>query len=221
MCGLVFSLESNLSSHRTVGTDRSEQHPPLSNHCFDTPLITVSDPVKYTMSSPWEVRLSTSRRMPYFFNSETKKSSWEVPDNLSQDEVQKLPGAAKYLGGGGSRPAPPEHEGKVRASHLLVKHSGSRRPSSWKEQNITRSKAEAIAILNGYADEIQGNPETFARLAQKHSDCSSHEKGGDLGLFGRGQMQKPFEDATYALEPGAISGIIDTDSGVHLIMRTA
>ncbi|KAG8983170.1 hypothetical protein FRB95_007456 [Tulasnella sp. JGI-2019a] len=202
MCGLVFSLESNLSSHRTVGTDRSEQHPPLSNHCFDTPLITVSDPVKYTMSSPWEVRLSTSH-------------------NLSQDEVQKLPGAAKYLGGGGSRPAPPEHEGKVRASHLLVKHSGSRRPSSWKEQNITRSKAEAIAILNGYADEIQGNPETFARLAQKHSDCSSHEKGGDLGLFGRGQMQKPFEDATYALEPGAISGIIDTDSGVHLIMRTA
>lgn len=41
------------------------------------------------------------------------------------------------------------------------------------------------------------------------------------GPFGRGQMQKPFEEATYALEVGEISDIVDTDSGVHIIMRTA
>jgi NIMA-interacting peptidyl-prolyl cis-trans isomerase 1 len=34
-------------------------------------------------------------------------------------------------------------------------------------------------------------------------------------------MQAPFEEATYALEVGEISGIVDTDSGVHLIMRYA
>lgn len=34
-------------------------------------------------------------------------------------------------------------------------------------------------------------------------------------------MQKPFEDATYALNLGQISGVISTDSGVHLILRTA
>lgn len=34
-------------------------------------------------------------------------------------------------------------------------------------------------------------------------------------------MQKPFEDATYALNVGSISPIISTDSGVHLILRTA
>lgn len=34
-------------------------------------------------------------------------------------------------------------------------------------------------------------------------------------------MQKPFEDATYALNVGQISDIVDTDSGVHLILRTA
>ena len=37
----------------------------------------------------------------------------------------------------------------------------------------------------------------------------------------QGQMQKPFEDATYALKVGEISDVISTDSGVHLILRTA
>ena len=34
-------------------------------------------------------------------------------------------------------------------------------------------------------------------------------------------MQKAFEDATYALQVGQISDVISTDSGVHLILRTA
>ena len=33
-------------------------------------------------------------------------------------------------------------------------------------------------------------------------------------------MQKPFEEATYALNVGQISDIVSTDSGVHLILRT-
>lgn len=40
----------------------------------------------------------------------------------------------------------------VQASHLLVKHRDSRRPSSWREENITRSKEEAIKILEGKFD---------------------------------------------------------------------
>ena len=50
---------------------------------------------------------------------------------------------------------------------------------------------------------------------------SSAKQGGDLGFFGRGDMQKPFEDTTYGLQVGAMSGIVDTDSGVHIILRTA
>lgn len=53
-----------------------------------------------------------------------------------------------------------------------------------------------------------------------NSDCSSHEANGDLGWFGKGQMQRPFEEATYALSPGQISGVVETESGVHLILRT-
>ena len=51
--------------------------------------------------------------------------------------------------------------------------------------------------------------------------AGSFKAGGDLGSFGRGAMQKPFEDATFALEVGQMSGIVDTDSGSHLIFRLA
>lgn len=69
------------------------------------------------------------------------------------------------------------------------------------------------AIVEGTAD--------FAEVASKESDCSSARRGGDLGEFGRGQMQRPFEEATYALKVGELSGTVDTDSGVHIILRTA
>ena len=59
----------------------------------------------------------------------------------------------------------------------------------------------------------------FMTIARTESDCSSAQKGGDLGLFGRGQMQKSFEDATFALQPGELSGIVDSDSGIHIIYR--
>jgi parvulin-like peptidyl-prolyl isomerase len=39
------------------------------------------------------------------------------------------------------------------------------------------------------------------------------------GFFGRGEMQKEFEDAAFALQPGQVSSIIETASGVHLIER--
>ena len=57
-----------------------------------------------------------------------------------------------------------------------------------------------ITILAGYRKQIVNKEATFEELAGKYSDCSSAKKGGDLGMFGKGQMQKPFEEATFALQ---------------------
>ncbi|CAL8464890.1 g4425 [Coccomyxa elongata] len=111
-------------------------------------------------------------------------------------------------------------KGTVKASHLLVKHRDSRRPSSWKEPTVTRSKEEALEKIRGFRDAITSGRADFAQLAAAESHCSSARRGGDLGEFGPGQMQKPFEDATYALKVGELSQPVFTDSGVHLIMRT-
>lgn len=61
---------------------------------------------------------------------------------------------------------------------------------------------------------------SFAELAEKYSDCSSAKRGGDLGPFGKGAMQKPFEEAAFALKVGELSEPVFTDSGVHIILRT-
>ncbi|TWW58899.1 Peptidyl-prolyl cis-trans isomerase NIMA-interacting 1, partial [Takifugu flavidus] len=107
----------------------------------------------------------------------------------------------------------------VQCSHILVKHNRSRRPSSWRQQTVTRTKEEALEIILGYIEDIKSGKE-FEVLASQFSDCSSARNNGNLGLFGRGQMQKPFEDAAFALKVGDMSGPVSTESGVHIILRT-
>jgi parvulin-like peptidyl-prolyl isomerase len=39
------------------------------------------------------------------------------------------------------------------------------------------------------------------------------------GFFGKGDMQAEFEQASFALQPGEVSKIIETQSGLHIIER--
>ncbi|KAL5011607.1 hypothetical protein ScPMuIL_010158 [Solemya velum] len=150
----------------------------------------------------WEKHVSRSSGRDYYLNIHTKESQWEIPSSPAKKMSQT-----------------------VQASHLLVKHKNSRRPSSWREEKITRTEDEALQLLKGYRDQItasgEGLQDMFATLATDFSDCSSAKKGGDLGHFKKGQMQKPFEDATFALKVGELSEPVWTDSGVHIILRTA
>ncbi|XP_017592144.1 PREDICTED: peptidyl-prolyl cis-trans isomerase NIMA-interacting 1-like [Corvus brachyrhynchos] len=75
-------------------------------------------------------------------------------------------------------------------------------------------------VFPGYIQKIKSGEEDFESLASQFSDCSSAKAGGDLGAFGRGQMQKPFEDASFALRAGEMSGPVFTESGIHIILRT-
>ena len=113
----------------------------------------------------------------------------------------------------------------VRASHLLCKHTESRNPVSRRTgSQITLSKADARVELEQIRSALSGAedlPRAFAEAALSRSDCGSFRNGGDLGEFGRGAMQKPFEDGAYALRVGEMGQIVDSDSGPHIILRTA
>mmetsp|Transcript_4740 Transcript_4740/g.4476 ORF Transcript_4740/g.4476 Transcript_4740/m.4476 type:complete len:117 (-) Transcript_4740:94-444(-) len=113
---------------------------------------------------------------------------------------------------------------QVRAAHLLIKHTGSRNPVSRRTGGqVTMTPNEAMEELKAYEDLIhkEGLHEAFPKYAYERSDCGSHKANGDLGDFGRGAMQKPFEDAAFGLQIGQMSGIVLTDSGYHLIYRIA
>lgn len=102
---------------------------------------------------------------------------------------------------------------QVSASHILVMHEGSARSAE------TRSKDEALAIIEDLKGQIADGAD-FADLAGQHSDCPSGRNGGSLGVFGRGQMVKAFEDAAFSLSAGETSDIIETEFGYHLIYRS-
>ncbi|KAH7065879.1 hypothetical protein BKA63DRAFT_166673 [Paraphoma chrysanthemicola] len=174
----------------------------------------------------WEVRRSNTKNLPYYFHSETKDSRWEPPAGTDPDKLKEY--MAAHHSTKGVVPANFSNAGgKIRVVHLLVKHRDSRRPASWREPKITRSKDDAKRLIEGYETQIkafeagssEGNPKSLSELATTESDCSSARKGGDLGFFGRGDMQKEFEEAAFALQKGEVSAMVDTASGLHLIQR--
>ena len=57
----------------------------------------------------------------------------------------------------------------------------------------------------------------FEELAEKYSACGSAKKGGDLGEFGRGKMNKTFEKAAFSQKIGEIGPVFKTPYGWHIV----
>ncbi len=79
---------------------------------------------------------------------------------------------------------------------------------------VVETEEEAQAILA----RLQAG-EDFAALARERSqDENTREAGGDLGFFHRGQLMSPeLEEAAFALQPGQISGVVQSEFGYHIV----
>ena len=97
------------------------------------------------------------------------------------------------------------HEETVDASHILFRVDD---PS--KDAEVKAKAEEVLKMAQAGQD--------FAALAKKYSqDEASAAQGGNVGAFPRGRMDKAFEDAAFALKTGAISGLVRSAYGYHII----
>ena len=81
-----------------------------------------------------------------------------------------------------------------------------------------RDAAQAEALANEVLAKIAAG-ESFETLAAEYSDdLGSSRDGGSLGFIERDEsFPEAFEDAAFALEQGAVSSVVETDAGFHLI----
>lgn len=164
----------------------------------------------------------TDAQIEAYYNDPANKALYTAPESaaieyavLDLASVEKTLSVSeeelrKYYEQNEARYGTPEER---RARHILINA-----PASATADDRAKAKARAEALL----EQVRKSPATFAEVATKNSqDTGSAAQGGDLDYFGRGMMVKPFEEAAYALKPGDISGLVETEYGYHIIQLEA
>ena len=103
---------------------------------------------------------------------------------------------------------------KAHSRHILIRYKGAKRA----EDDVKRTKKAAEKLAAGLLKKLAKGAD-FAKLAEKESEDSSAERGGDIGLQPRGVLAPPYEKALFALKPGERTKVVETEMGFHIIER--
>ncbi|CAJ1343467.1 unnamed protein product [Effrenium voratum] len=159
--------------------------------------------------------------------------AWEDPSQQPEPEDPKKRKAPEVVVGpqpGGGMP------NRIRVSHILLKwesltaHDSNARRAPPKGRTQADAEKELLKLLQVLSSMPHGTPtenkklaSKFAELSKAHSDCNSANNGAlaDLGWIVPGQSDKDFEAAAFDLAVGAISDIVISQRGAHLIHRLA
>jgi len=130
----------------------------------------------------------------------------------------------------------------VRLRQILVRHKDTKHPlDPVRSRPVTRSKAEAEAVLRGALQELTKDGDhrgdsmwaakctpNIINVCRNTSECKSSMKGGsmcgDLGWLGKKDLQamgKDNEEAIRNLQIAEWSDLLISEQGVHLVMRIA
>ncbi|WP_088278521.1 peptidylprolyl isomerase [Ideonella sp. A 288] len=84
------------------------------------------------------------------------------------------------------------------------------------KQPTPEQKAAARTKIDGLLAKVRAG-EDFEALARHNSDDATRQWGGELDPFSRGEQSGPFEEAAFALKTGAVSDVIETGAGLHIV----
>jgi parvulin-like peptidyl-prolyl isomerase len=99
----------------------------------------------------------------------------------------------------------------VKVSQILIQVPPEATAKDWQT-----AKKKMEMVLQGLKS---GN--TFEKMAALYSDdAASARSGGDLGFFTKGEMVPMLEQVVFNMEVGAVSGVIQSSQGLHLLKVT-
>lgn len=113
--------------------------------------------------------------------------------------------ALRYYEAHSDRFAAPERR---RARHILI---------TVQEGIADNRRDVARNTIDALADELARDPSRFSEYACRHSECPSALDGGSLGDVVRGQLYPALEAALFSMVPGAVSDVVETELGYHLL----
>lgn len=104
---------------------------------------------------------------------------------------------------------------EVKARHILVRFQGSKMPLADGKKDLT--EAEALAKVTELRAKIVAGADFAAVAKESSDDTGSGANGGDLGVFGKGQMVPEFDKEAFILPVGQVSQPVKSPFGYHLI----
>jgi hypothetical protein len=169
----------------------------------------------------WRARLGVAASLALAVASGCADLTRPPSDRVRPADAESAPAPAAArsetaLVGSTDNPAAAPEPEQIAASHILVAYEGATRA----KPTVTRTRDEARQLAERLSSRAREPGADFVRLARESSDAPTGIEGGALPKFRRQQMVKPFSDAAFALKPGEISGVVETNFGFHIIKRT-
>ena len=104
------------------------------------------------------------------------------------------------------------------ADHILLATQDTATGAALSEEEIAEKRQTAEDLLT----QLQASDDVvtlFGQLADEYSEDPGRAENPDGYIYTPGTMVAVFEDAAAALEPGQVSGIVESDYGYHIILR--
>jgi len=175
------------------------------------------DPEEYAQKavpSEEEIREYYDSHPEVFDLSETRRIGvvhWRIRDDEKKMSATTAE-LKEYYEKSKDRYQVPGSQEEVRASHILL---------MVKPDASESERAEVRKKMEGIREDALKPGADFAGLARQYSeDAGSREGGGDLGFFPHGRLIKEFEDVAFSLPKGAVSEVIETSFGYHILKVT-